>query len=419
MSNFFRYKPVGKIFKPSDSTTSLSAEGGGACHMGRAARMPNSIIDTQLCRKIYSNYTHVVARCFFSTGSTGFIDYEMQKELSAAPDWMVKHMKRKRTKCNALECDAASAASQPGSWRTEATNKNLPSGPEVSYGIPFRWSASRLLAADLRSLVCSFGSETRKYHNDSAACDAMLNLSSWKHEDFWDKFAGASFASLLSTQVANNPNFTLPPSLLELHMHMMGEVTLPALSNVLQRADDEDALLWSGPNAPAWVACSQKNKTCYGKISKAVWYDPAQRAPACKKVFTEEIKSGAVKSSAEGLDICNLNGRTNELCQILMSARKKVFEANCIFAGVCAPQMFVYSPGMYSSSNQVCTALMYWFTLCVYLLLARVLGAGLCSGDCFVVLRDVQAGHQAKKRCVQRRGGRVQGLCVHQQHVGR
>ena len=29
----------------------------------------------------------------------------------------------------------------------------------------------------------------------------------------------------------------------------------------------------------------------------------------------------------------------------------KVFEANCIYAGVCAPQLFVYTPGMYSSSN--------------------------------------------------------------------
>ena len=35
-----------------------------------------------------------------------------------------------------------------------------------------------------------------------------------------------------------------------------------------------------------------------------------------------------------------------------MSARRKVFEANCIYAGVCAPQVFVYSPGMYSSTNQ-------------------------------------------------------------------
>jgi hypothetical protein len=38
--------------------------------------------------------------------------------------------------------------------------------------------------------------------------------------------------------------------------------------------------------------------------------------------------------------------------QVLKAAQGKVFEANCIFTGVCAPQVFVYSPGMYSSSNQ-------------------------------------------------------------------
>jgi hypothetical protein len=38
--------------------------------------------------------------------------------------------------------------------------------------------------------------------------------------------------------------------------------------------------------------------------------------------------------------------------QVLKAAQGKVFEANCIFAGVCAPQVFVYSPGMYSSSNK-------------------------------------------------------------------
>lgn len=32
-------------------------------------------------------------------------------------------------------------------------------------------------------------------------------------------------------------------------------------------------------------------------------------------------------------------------------AQVKVFEANCIYAGACAPQLFVYTPGMYSSSN--------------------------------------------------------------------
>lgn len=174
----------------------------------------------------------------------------------------------------------------------------------------------RLLAADVRSLLCSStGEGNKRYHNDSGACDAMLNLTSWSPEEFFDKFAGTSFASLLSQGVQNNPNFTLPPSLMELHRHMIGEITLPSAGNVLQRPE-EDALLWSGPNAPAWVACNQKNKACYGKIPKDVWYTPEQRAPACLSVFSDQIKVGAVKSSAEGIDICNLNSQTDKLCQV-------------------------------------------------------------------------------------------------------
>ena len=174
----------------------------------------------------------------------------------------------------------------------------------------------RLLAADVRSLLCSStGESNKRYHNDSAACDAMLNLTSWSPEEFFDKFAGASFASLLSQGVQNNPNFTLPPSLLELHRHMIGEITLPSAVNVLQRPE-EDALLWSGPNAPAWVACSQKNKTCYGKISKDVWYTPGKRAPACRMSTSVVFSPATVKSSAEGIDICNLNSQTDKLCQV-------------------------------------------------------------------------------------------------------
>lgn len=72
----------------------------------------------------------------------------------------------------------------------------------------------------------------------------------------------------------------------------------------------------------------------------------------CKEVFDEQVRLGLVNSSAVGLDVCNLNRKTDEMCQILRHAQRKVFEANCIFAGLCAPQIFVYSPGMYSSTNQ-------------------------------------------------------------------
>jgi hypothetical protein len=145
----YRYMPVGKVTKPSDRKTSLSE--GGSCHMGRGACIPKgSTVSTSLCRKIHTNHTHVVARCFSKSVGTSYTDIEMEREMSAAPDWMVRQMKKQRIRCNSQECSAASAPS----WMTETDRQAMPHGPEVSYGIPFRWSASRLLASDMRSVLC-------------------------------------------------------------------------------------------------------------------------------------------------------------------------------------------------------------------------------------------------------------------------
>ncbi len=109
--------------------------------------------------------------------------------MSAAPDWMVQQMRKKRVRCNALECSAASAPA----WKTETDNQGMPHGPEVSYGILFRWSASRLLALDMRSVLCSAlngsnstttGSGKRGYHNDTSRCDALLNMPAWTVDGF-------------------------------------------------------------------------------------------------------------------------------------------------------------------------------------------------------------------------------------------
>lgn len=56
----YRYMPAGRVTKPADGKTSIDP--GGSCHMGRPAQIPKAITNTQLCRKIYTNYTHIVAR---------------------------------------------------------------------------------------------------------------------------------------------------------------------------------------------------------------------------------------------------------------------------------------------------------------------------------------------------------------------
>ncbi len=354
------YQPVGSITKPPDGKTSLSP--GGACHMGRAARLPTSnvtITSMSLCRKIYTNHTHIVARCFESTGSIHYRDIEMEREMSAAPDWMVRHMKRQRQRCTSQQCDAIPSAS---AWKTQdSQTTSLPHGPEVSYGIPFRWSASRLLTADMRSILCSsnstadgplhFNSSTasssslfqqgRRYHNDTPECDALLNLPAWTVDQFIWSYTDDTFHTLLAASSGLVDGSSIPPSLLQAHEQMMA-TTAAAASTAAENTPflprpNEDDLLWDGPNAPAWVACNQNNRTCYGKISKQRFYagrDSSgttatnhhhERAETCVDAFSEQVRNGLVNSTAVGLDICNLNSKTNHMCQILKAAQVTVF----------------------------------------------------------------------------------------------
>lgn len=241
--------------------------------------------------------------------------------MSAAPDWMVQHMQKHRQRCSTEQCNAI-----PTAWKTEFSNTDLPHGPEVSYGIPFRWSASRLLASDMRSVLCSAmktadpSSGARYYHNDSAECDALLNLSAWTVDNFIKSYADNTFHTLLKNVDGSSTTQIVPPSLLEVHEQMMGFTE--QTSTTFYTKPDEESLLWNGPEAPAWVACNQRNKTCYGKIFKHVWYESmSKRAEACVNVFSEQVRKGLVNSTAVGLDICNLNSKTNEMCQSLKAAQ--------------------------------------------------------------------------------------------------
>lgn len=212
----YRYRPVGKVHAPADSSkTSLSQ--GGSCHMGRAVHVPPpvSTATTQICRKIHTNFTHVVVRC--AGAQNTYTDYELPKEKSAAPDWMVERLRTEKRQ----KCDVCSAVPV---WRTEDGMQDLPHGPEVSYGIPFRWSASRLLAAELKDVICMGGR-----HNNTDQCNSLLNLSSP------DAFSEAFFGSGFFTSSSSHPNL------------------LDAMDNfsaTLQSALDEDLFLWGGTETP-------------------------------------------------------------------------------------------------------------------------------------------------------------------------
>lgn len=65
-----------------------------------------------------------------------------------------------------------------------------------------------------------------------------------------------------------------------------------------------------------------------------------------------QVLAGKVNSSTVGIDICDLDSKLNNLCIDLATSREKIFQANCIIKGACSPQVYTYTPGMYSITNQ-------------------------------------------------------------------
>ncbi len=175
-------------------------------------------------------------------------------------------------------------------------------------------------------------------------------------------------------------------------MHMAGTEAsaLYAAKNVMQRIND-GSMLWDGPDAPDWVACHQRNKTCYCKVPKADWYSPTRRASSCKAVFSEQVKKGLVNSTAVGLDVCNLNGRTNSMCEVLCWLTDSCFfSALLLLPPACMSGLphIRAKTGAQGSPSQghagqlhlcraVCAAVP-WDVL--------VQQQGLCAGHCFILL---------------------------------
>lgn len=229
---------------------------------------------------------------------------------------MVEHMREKRQQC--------SKCSPRPTWVTELDSTKM--NPEVSYGIPFRWSASRLLASDLKSIICNGN------HVTSEECNMLIHEANWTMDKFAEYFV-SDVRSLLRN----------------ISQDMILDPDLQSITSMNTPTGTENDL-WNGTDAN-WVACKLEPNTtnpksiCYGKISKSDWYGP-DRAGACVNEYINMEKQGLVNSATVPLDLCTINDKMNELCQVLQQAQKMVFEGNCIFAGGCSPHSYVYTPGL-------------------------------------------------------------------------
>lgn len=300
---------------PSGATT-LSP--GGVCHMGRASGgvPPGSGVVATTCRSVHKNATHLRVRCDDDT-SGALKDVLLERRSSAVPQELLSAMRGRRRRCQG-------GCTPPPRFYDHTGANELPHGPEASYGLPFRWSAARLLAADVRAAAC--GEPVGVGNNPE--CQALMDVPTWTLQGFLDAL------------------FQDPQSLF---LQPLGNASgAPLVDEVAAGGRPDEDLLWDGPDA-AWVLCDPGRGRCYGKIPREEWMDPAQRMGACKRVMRENEE--VLGDLARGINLCDMNDRLNSLCQVLQHARQMVIDANCLVAGGCTETEFLYSPASFSQVN--------------------------------------------------------------------
>lgn len=277
----FRYRYTNsKTTIPSSLTT---FDDGGDCHMGRTTTTPTPI--PPQCTLTAKNHTHATLDC---------AGIPMYLPRPTSPTVQVQLQNFNRTLCG--DCDAPPAF---------FANNTPTMEPEISYGTPWRWSPSRLLARDIRFRLC--GNDTN--------CPPTIG---WNMGSFWSRMMDG-------TLFTNNPSSSL-----------RGDFAEPG-------PDPVDPA-WDQP----WILCT-KNSTlaeCQGKMSKQEWQG-GDRTTQCQAVKSQSNSNEATVD----LTICNLDSRLNDLCILIQNARYKIFEANCQVTGQCRTSAFFYQPATYSISD--------------------------------------------------------------------
>lgn len=262
------YRTVGVAANPSGRTT---LDEGGSCHMGRAAgRPPAATVLVESCTVVERNATHVRAKCKPRSGGVGWTEVAMARKRSVAPTEMVRLLRRRRRVCRgegglATKAGPGGTCTAPPKFYDQSGANELPAGAEVSYGMPFRWSAARVLAANVRAKLCGDG--------EGAECEGGLNTPEWGKAKFLENL------------------FDTPEKLFTFQVWEDGQ---DVLADAVRRPGRPDeARLWSG-NLSKWVLCDQSTGECSGSIPEADWVAarPAARMEMCTRAIREaEVSS--------------------------------------------------------------------------------------------------------------------------------
>jgi hypothetical protein len=291
----YRYKPGSVLQKDPGSTV----DKGGVCHTGRAATLTSAAttrLITTRCVKQSETNSSIEVSCEDGTTLT------LSKERSAPLDSMVSALTDSRKRC-------ATCSAPP----TFANSKRQTIRAESSFGIPFRFSASRAAAYDLRELVCG---------SDTAKCDAIINIPAWTSANF--------MRTLL----------TAPKTLFS-----VGATAAPTASTPMPKdtAWDTD-----------WVFCDTADELragkCSGKIPEAAWR--TNRFQSCYKTVRDLTRDSPDAMSS--VDVCLTDSSLQALCLAVQQAQTLVKQANCLASGStdCMLKPFVYLPSAWDVSNQ-------------------------------------------------------------------
>jgi hypothetical protein len=278
----------------------FTTDQGGVCHTGRAATLtPQASAKVSTTRCVKQSETEDSMNVTCEDGSS----ITLAKEKSTPLDAMVEAVKTTRTKC--------SQCSPPPTF---VNSKGVNIQPESSFGIPFRFSASRMAAADLRRLVCDgMGGEQN--------CSKVLRPAAWTANNFMQTL------------------LTSPSDLFS------GE---PETSNT---APMQVASTWPDSD---WVFCNTtealKAGNCMGRIPEASWRK--DRFQTCYKSIRDATRDSPEVMSS--VDVCLIDSNLQDLCTAIDRAQVLVREANCLASGSpkCALKPFLYQPSAWDVSNR-------------------------------------------------------------------
>ena len=264
----YRYKNRQSV-TPSSKTT---LDKGGVCHMGWPVVTAGPL-----------------AGCYILTDADTFMcpSFLQPKNVTRLRAKTIPELLRSGSRPRLSDCSPPPTYQFANGTRTE---------PEVSYGLPRRWEAARMLANDLRRRLCG----------NSTTC---APASQWSLPTFWSSVYMANF----------------PP---------------------VQGGNGQNQSLWQQP----WVACNQSTngtQTCDGTIPRSAWA-AGDRPQICLGAITASPMASAL---TQNVDVCDLDASLDQFCRSVQDGRYRVFEANCLYSGQCRQQLFFYQPSTYAVDN--------------------------------------------------------------------